>query len=151
MRENLRSDIIMFGALAGVLGNIPKTILAWIFSYFGWLKYNFFHISAGYFVDAQFLDNPLSLLTGIIVDNLDAAFFGAILYFMLRKTGGDYAEFKGFFFGALLYVVIFGTFMSLDLTRASILTPLPNFLMLFPHAIYGVVTAWIIKKYGVGI
>lgn len=148
MREVFRDDIIIFGALAGILGNIPKTILGWLFSIFGWVRYTFCHIAAGYFVDAKFLDNPVSLAAGFITDYIVAAFLGTIMYYLLRKTGAEYAELKGIFFGGLLYVVVFGTFMSLNLTRASLLTPLPNLLMFFPHAVYGIITCWILKKYG---
>lgn len=148
MDEKFRNDIIIFGAVAGLLGNIPKTILAWIFYYFGWLRYTFIHIAGGYFVGAQFLDHPVSLATGTITDYINASILGVAMYYMLRRTGPDYAEVKGLFFGGFLYIVLFGAFMSLDLTRATLITPLPNFLLLFPHVLFGVTTCWILKKYG---
>lgn len=143
----MTKDTIIFGAIAGILGNIPKTILAWIFHYFGLLKYTFAHIAAGYFVPAKFLDNHISLLTGFIADYTTAALFGFIMYLMLRKFGTDYAEFKGIGFGAVLYLIFYGAFMALDITRASLITPLPNLILFFPHILYGAVTCWIIKHY----
>lgn len=142
-----KKDLIIFGALAGLLGNIPKTIIAWIFHYLGWLRYTFAHIAAGYFVDAQFLDNPVALLTGFIADYVNAAFFGVIMYYLLKKTGLDYAELKGLAFGAFLYLLFYGAFMALDITRASLLTPLPNLLLFIPHVIFGASTCWLIKRY----
>lgn len=141
------NDTIIFGAIAGLLGNVPKTIIAWILHYFGLLRYTFIHIAAGYFVDKKFIDNPVSLLTGFIADYTNAAFFGVIMYYLLQKTGVDYAELKGLGFGAFLYLIFYGAFMALNITRASLLTPLPNLLLFFPHIIYGLLTCWIIKKY----
>lgn len=148
MKTDFKSDIISFGSFAGIIGNIPKTIIAEIFRFLGWTRYSFIHIAAGYFVDAKFLDSPVAVATGLITDFLTAALLGVLMYAMLRSTGFDFAKTKGFFFGAILYVVLFGTFMSLDLTRASLLTPLPNFLLFFPHTIFGIVTCWVLEKYG---
>lgn len=138
-------DSIIFGALAGLVGNIPKTVIAWIFHYFGSLRYTFIHIADGYFVDARFIDNPVSLLTGFIADYVNAGFFGVIMYFMLRKTGTDYAELKGVFFGAFLYLIFYGSFMALDITRASLLTPLPNLLLFFPILFIELLHAGLLK------
>jgi len=140
-------DTIIFGAVAGILGNIPKTLIAWLFHSLGYLRYTFIHIAAGYFVPREFIDNPVSLLTGFIADYTNAAFFGVVMFVMLQKSGMDYAELKGLGFGAFLYLIFYGAFMALDITRASLLTPLPNLLLFFPHVIYGAVTCWILKRY----
>jgi hypothetical protein len=143
----MTKDTIILGALAGLLANIPKTIIAWIFHSFGLLRYTFIHIAAGYFVPAEFIDNPVSLLTGFIADFTTAAFLGVIMLLIIRWSGTDYAELKGLGMGAFLYIIFYGAFMALDITRASLLTPLPNLLLFFPHIIYGAATCWIIKKY----
>ncbi|KJS80943.1 MAG: hypothetical protein JM58_18145 [Peptococcaceae bacterium BICA1-8] len=143
----MKRDTIVFGALAGLIGNIPKTIIAWLFHLLGYLEYTFIHIAAGYFVPAKFIDNPVALATGFIADYTNAAFFGIIMYLMLQKTGTDYAVVKGLSFGAFVYLVFYGAFMALDITRASLLTPLPNLLLFFPHIIYGAVTCWFIRRY----
>ena len=74
-------DWIIFGVLAGFVGNIVKEALAWILYAFGWVRYTFVHIGAGYFVDAEFIDNPVSLLTGFIAD------------WVVAGTIGDYSLF----------------------------------------------------------
>jgi len=145
--RTLTGDTIIFGAIAGMLGNIPKTIIAWIFHYFGWLRYTFIHIAAGYFVDAKFLDNPVSLATGVLADFISAGLFGAGMYYVLKKTGFTFAVSKGFAFGSFLYLLFYGALMALDITRASLLTPLPNLLLFFPHMLYGATTCWILQKY----
>lgn len=140
-------DTIIAGAVAGLIGNIPKTVIAWIFHFAGVLRYTFIHIAAGYFVPARFIDNPVSLTMGFIADYTTAAFFGFLMHLMLKKYGTDYAVLKGVGCGALLYLLFYGAFMALDITRASLLTPLPNLLLFFPHIIYGGTTCWLLKRY----
>ncbi len=113
------------------------------------MKYTFIHIAAGYFVPVDFIDSPVSLATGFIADYTMAAVIGFAIYLLLKKTGIDYAVIKGVAFGAFIYLICYGAFMALDITRASLLTPLPNLLLFFPHIVFGGFTAWIIKRYSI--
>ncbi len=140
-------DTMIVGTFAGLIGNIPKTVIAWIFHFSGVLRYTFVHIAAGYFVPVQFIDNPVSLVIGFIADYTIAAVLGVVMYLTLKKFGTDYAVLKGLAFGAFLYLIFYGAFMALDITRASLLTPLPNLLLLFPHMIFGGTTCWLLKRY----
>ncbi len=140
-------DTIIVGAVAGLIGNIPKTIIAWILHLMGVLRYTFIHIAAGYFVSAQYIDNPVSLIMGFIADYTSAAVLGFVMYLMLKKFGTDYAVLKGLGCGAFLYLIFYGAFMALDITRANLLTPLPNLLLLFPHMVFGGTTCWLLKRY----
>ena len=146
MREVFRDDIIIFGPWPEYWAIFPKRF--WLAVQHFWLGKVYFCHCRRLLCGCKFLDKPVSLAAGFITDYIVAAFLGTIMYYLLRKTGAEYAELKGLFFGGLLYVVVFGTFMSLNLTRASLLTPLPNLLMFFPHAVYGIITCWILKKYG---
>lgn len=57
--EELFADPIILGAVAGVIGNIPKTILTITFYYFGWVRYTFSQLAAGLFMKQEVLSNPL--------------------------------------------------------------------------------------------
>ncbi|HHX76730.1 MAG TPA: hypothetical protein GX697_00045, partial [Firmicutes bacterium] len=105
------------------------------------------HIAAGFYYSAENLNAPLSMVTGYITDWTIAAVFGIILLLILRKTGTDYAIFKGVGYGSLFYVVAFGIGMALDITRATLVTPLPDFLLLMVHLVIGGVTGWVLEKY----
>ncbi len=131
-----------------MVGNIPKTMLTWAFHFLGWTRYTFEHITAGYFVSTKFLDNPISLVMGFLGDYTLSGFFGVIMYLMLKTTGTDYAKLKGIAFGFFVWIVFFGILMALDVTRTSILTPLPNLLLLAPNAVFGLTTCWFIERYG---
>jgi hypothetical protein len=65
----------------------------------------------------------------------------------MRFTGPDYGIIKGTVVGALFYVIIYGGLMSLNVTRVSLLTPLPNLILYFPHLAFGAVAGWVIERY----
>ncbi len=141
------TDTILAGALAGWMGNIAKEILTWTFHFLGWVRYTFVHIAAGFYYSVENLDAPLSLVTGAITDWTIAAVFGILLLHILRYTGTDYAVFKGIAFGSLVYIITFGIGMAMDITRATLITPLPDFLLLMAHLLIGAVTAWALRRF----
>ncbi len=140
-------DTIVAGALAGWMGNVVKEALTWTFYLMGWTRYTFVHIAAGFYYSAENLNAPLSLVTGAITDWTIATTFGVMLLLILRYTGTDYAVFKGIAFGSLFYVLAFGIGMALDITRATLVTPLPDFLLLMAHLVIGGVAGWALEKY----
>ncbi|MFP4017427.1 MAG: hypothetical protein ACLFUI_10395 [Halanaerobiales bacterium] len=75
-------DTIIFGLLAGFVGNIPKTLLAWTFHFLGKLRYTFAHIAAGAFVGKDLLDNPVAMATGFAADWIIAGFIGVIAFIL---------------------------------------------------------------------
>lgn len=91
----MTKDTIIFGGLMGILGNISKIIITWSIHWLGYSTYTFEHIAAGYFVSQAYIKAPISLIIGFLADITVAAFFGVIMYIMLRKTGTDYAVIFG--------------------------------------------------------
>lgn len=146
----MRRDLVATGVLWGLVGNLFKEAAVWPLHWLGWVRYTFVHIAAGYFVDQKMIDNPVALATGFLTDFTLAAVLGVLLYYLLRRTGGDYAILKGAVYGLITYALFYGLLMALDVTRASLLTPLPNLLLAFPHALYGVCTAYFLRRYGMG-
>lgn len=143
----MRRDSIIEGALAGVAANIAKEVLTWAMHFAGWVRYTFVHIAAGYFVDAKFLDSPVSLAIGFLNDFTVSAILGVFTLYLLKATGRDYAVIKGIGFGLLTYIIFYGLLMAMDVTRASLLTPLPNLLLFIPHVIFGGLTAFLLEHY----
>ena len=140
-------DLVTFGALAGFIGNIPKIVVGWIFHFLGYLRYTFEHIAAGLFVPSTFLDNPVSIAIGVITDWIIAGIMGIFILWLIRKTKGNYPIIKGLFISSAIYVFFYGAGMAVNITRASLLTPLPNLLLLFPHLLFGATVGWFIKKF----
>ncbi|NLM46886.1 MAG: hypothetical protein GX200_08810 [Firmicutes bacterium] len=140
-------DTIIAGCLAGWIGNVVKEAMVWTFYFLGWIRYSFVHIAAGFYYSAENLAAPLSLVTGAITDWTIAAYFGTLLLLVLRFTGTDYAIIKGIAYGSLFYFIAFGIGMALNLSRATLVTPLPDFLLLLTHLVMGGVTGWALEKY----
>lgn len=143
----MTKDTIILGTIAGFIGNIFKEVLSWIFYFLGYLRYTFVHIAAGTLISKEFLDNPISLAVGFIADFILAGTVGVFTLLLIRRTGNDYPIYKSIIFSLLLYVIVFGALMSLNITKISLQTPLPNFLQLFPHLFFGLGMGLIIKKY----
>lgn len=141
-------DTIILGSISGIIANLLKTIIAWVFNILGLTKFTFIHINAGYFVDERFVKTPIGLATGVIGDFTMAAFLGVLIVLTLKLTGTDYAIIKGAGFGSVSYIFLFGIGMALDVTRVSIMTPLPNLILFFPQIVFGALTSWIAVKYG---
>ncbi|NLZ39163.1 MAG: hypothetical protein GX893_06105 [Firmicutes bacterium] len=140
-------DLFLAGFLAGWAGNIVKEIMTCFFYFMGWVKYTFVHIAAGIYYSLENIDAPFSLVTGAITDWAFAGAFGVLLALLLRYFGPAYAVFKGIALGALVYALAFGVGMALDITRVSLTTPLPDFLLLLSHLALGAVSGWVLEKY----
>ncbi len=135
--NNLLEDNVILGILAGLIGNIPKELIAWAFHFTGYLRYTFMHIAAGAFVSKEFIDDPVSLVIGAISDWIMVGFIGVITVYFIRFTGNRYPVIKSVFVSSLFYIILYGALMALDVTRASLLTPLPNLLLFIPHLALG--------------
>lgn len=147
--EEFMKDDIMLGVLAGFVGNIPKEIITWLLHFLGYLRYTFVHIAAGTFVPKEFIDNPISLVTGAIADWIMVGIIGTVTVYFIKYTDYRFPIIKSIFLSSAFYILLYGALMALDVTRASLLTPLPNLLLFIPHLAMGIGIGWFIKKYQV--
>ena len=143
----MRQDSVVMGALAGLAGNLAKEFIVWPMYFLGWVHYPFVFLAASFFVDRSSIRNPLALAKGFITDYAIAAILGIALLYLLRRTGKDYALFKGLLLGLFVHIGLYGLVMALRATRITILTPLPNLLLVIPHVVFGMVAAWVLKRW----
>ncbi|MCK8816971.1 hypothetical protein MWH28_06235 [Natroniella sulfidigena] len=148
MKKDLFSDPIALGSIAGIVGNIPKEILAIIFYSFGWKRYTFTHLAAGLFVPKEFLANPLALIVGFVTDFTVAGLLGVLLAYIIKNTGNIYPTFKGLLIGLVSYIFICGLILKSGITSVNSAIPLAKFSALLLHIIFGIVSGWFIKCYG---
>lgn len=143
----MQKDIILFGGLVGIIGNIPKEILAWGLYFLGWIKYTFDHICAGIYVSLVYLHEPLGVLLGITVDFVQAGIFGVSILYILKKTGVEHHwVLKGFALGFGMFLICFGALRLMMSPKIIISTPLENLLYLPPNVLFALTTPWFIKR-----
>ncbi|GAB6137927.1 hypothetical protein JCM15060_11160 [Halanaerobaculum tunisiense] len=82
------------------------------------------------------------------VDFTVAALLGVLLVYIIRLTGNDYEIYKGLLIGLASFIFLYGIMVRTSLTSGNLATPLPNFLGLLLHIIFGLVSGWVIKQYG---
>ena len=140
-------DTVIFGALAGIVGNIPKTILTLTLYYLGYIENTHAHFASGYFVNSNLINQPVSLINGYICDFFYASFLGILIYLVLQKTGMDYALLKGFFIGGFIHVVNNGVLIFAGINENNLTSPLEGLLLIFPEIIFALTACWFIRKY----
>lgn len=142
----MTKNVFLIGTVAGIIGNLAKEIMAWIFYLLGLVEYAFCHFCAGVFISPHQLREPLSVLIGMFMDYTVASFFGLICYYIYLMTGGGYHLLRGFGFGGLMFLVCYGVLSSLF----SVVVhepPLTVFFYLIPNLLYGLTMMAFIRWY----
>ncbi|WP_041667272.1 hypothetical protein [Acetohalobium arabaticum] len=120
-----------------------------IFKYLGLVKYNFTQMTAGIFVRESALSSPFALAVGLVSDFAVASLLGIILVYIMRMTGKDYPISKGFLYGVMIHIVVYGLAKTLNITSVELLNPVSNFIVLFPNITFGIFSALFIERYGI--
>ena len=141
-------DTIVFGGLAGAVGNILKETMAWSLYFWGLIKYTFVHFCAGIVINPDtYVKDPLSVVVGIMIDFLIAAIFSLAMYLVMRRTGTDYWVIKGLGLGIFVFLICYGVLRpAISIKIES--SPFTALMYIFPNLTYGVATCWFLQKYG---
>ena len=141
-------DTILFGGTAGVIGNIGKEVITWVFYYLGLTRYTFEHFCAGIYVSPAHLNEPAAFLLGFLTDFTFAAIFGITILIIIKKTGTDFWIIKGLVFGIGIYVLCYGILRPLISSKVIIQAPLTNLLFIIPNLLFGLIVSWFIHRFG---
>lgn len=144
----MTKDSLVFGGLAGVIGNIFKEAITWGLYFGRVLNYTFVHFCAGVVINpASQIKDPISIIIGIIIDYTVAASFSVAMYLIMRKTGTDHWLLKSLFFGMMVFIICYGILRpAISIKIES--PPLVALMYLIPNLAYGVGTCWFLNKYG---
>ncbi|WP_028307152.1 hypothetical protein [Desulfitibacter alkalitolerans] len=141
----MRKDVIIFGSLAGIIGNVVKLIVSLPLYYTGLIDKTYIHIASGYYSDEN-LECFFAFINGLLTDLIYAAFLGVLFYLALRYTDMKYAKLKGILFGGFIHVVNNGVLVFEGFNKA--LFDDPNaFFLFFPTIIFGLTTCWAIERF----
>ncbi|MBI2873448.1 MAG: hypothetical protein HYY09_00025 [Firmicutes bacterium] len=141
-------DRTTLGGVAGLVGTIPQLILNFISVQIGFGEFYAFQVSASIFVVERMTLTPMGLIIGGFTWILTAAFFGAILARLIDLEGEDFWWIKGLLFGSVLFIVLFGILFNLGAGRIVPLDPQSKVSALAENALYGIVTAYFIVRWG---
>ncbi len=143
----LKQDVLIFGAIAGIIGNIVKLILVFILHSIGFIQYSFGHIAAGYFVQLNDVNSLPSLINGYFSDFIYAGILGIIIYIILRNTSFYLAEVKGVIFGGAIHLMNNGILLFSQINSVHDLPAQTHLMLLFPSMLFGLITCIILKRY----
>lgn len=144
-------DTLVFGSLAGIIGNIFKEVLTWVFYGLGMLKFTFVHLCSGMVVNPEYVKSPLGLTLGFLIDYTLAATFGIVIYALLKRTGACFIVLKGLFFGIVIFLICYSMIRPIFSSIKGNTDPLTVLLYLLPNFIYGITTSLFIKKYDTSV
>ncbi len=142
----MKEDPIIAGATAGLIANIAKDAGNLISILLNWTNYYYWHLAASIFVEPESVKKPGALFLGFLGDNIIAATFGIILYYLISYTGKRFFIIKGLGLSWLLWVFLFGAVINLDIVRITPTDIGTNLSAFLNHSLFGIVSALLLKK-----
>lgn len=143
----MTKDGLIFGGLAGIVGNVLKEVLTWVSYGVGAINYTFTHMCSGLVVSSEYVKTPLGLTLGVLVDFTVAAVFGVAIHMILEKTGTRHIVLKGLLFGILIYLFCYSIMRPNFSSIKGYIDPVSVSLYISANGVYGITTSWFIKKY----
>jgi len=140
-------DRIILGAISGIVGGKAVRIMNKI-NYnigVGDIRYNL--MAAELFLPKKDTKKSQANLLGGLVNNINSAFFGIILTYLLGVTGKDYKIIKGMGIGTLTWIMIDGLIGS-QILKIKSRKPLAPTVRLLEHLFGGAFIAALITKLG---
>ena len=133
----MTNDIFTFGAIAGIIANIPVNIFDYILYRLQINKVFIWQISASAFVERKDIKTTLGLIIGAVNDYIMAGIKGVFVMYLLYFTGEEFYIFKGIAAGLFFWVAFFGTALRLKIARIDPVEPITNLTHLAWHVLMG--------------
>ncbi len=142
-------DTITLGAIAGLIGTIPQLLFHFIFWQIGYVKYFSFQLTGSVFLTRELTKTPLGQFIGGFVWLSLASFMGVIIAYLFVFTGKDNWWLKGLMANVIImFISTYGFIYNLGGAKIVPYDIKTNLIVLLSSLIYGVVTPYIIVKWG---
>ncbi len=143
----MKSDPVICGALAGIIGTLAKEIVDFLSVTIGWSKYLYWNLAASVFVLPKDVHQPGALIIGGLADIIVGSFWGIVLFYIIKFSGRSYSYIKGLGIGWLIWLSLFGAVVNLHVVRITptdIGTTLSAFV---EHSAFGLTATWFINQF----
>jgi hypothetical protein len=139
-------DKFVIGGLVGVLSKAAMDIFQipmWVMKV---IKHPVYHYAASLFLDSKMLHQTLpGIVTGILVDYVYSVFLGVLFVHLVKFTGMRNLIYKGFIFGAFLWLFSFGGLRSLPIVKLREVLAEQVLYYFFLHLLFGLALGLSVK------
>ncbi len=143
-------DTLTLGTIAGTLGTGAMHILSVLFLKLNLIRITTLQVSSAIFIDWSQVNTPLGIIIGIIVHIIIGAAGGVLLAYFIRFSGKDFYYIKGLALAGFMLLVgmgliipVIGIVPQLKQEVATV------FFHILYYLVYGLVTSYIIARYGI--
>lgn len=142
-------DTITIGCIAGIIATASFLTVNYLFKLLGFQFTSTWEATASIFLSVNLIHTPLGYFIGFLGQYVIGASGGIVMAYVIRFTGYDYYLLKGLGVGAFFWVVTVGIIGKLiNLTPQFADETVTSFLIVLDLAIFGVMSVFIITKYG---
>lgn len=144
------NDIIIVGAVAGLVADGVMDILEAVLVKFKILKYSLDLMAAGMIIQHPvYLKSGLGHLVGYLAGAALSMIVGVVFVYLMKKMGPRWLIVKGMIYGWIVWFLIYGGVASgLKVTYLYDYNPVQALLQLAFHMIYGALIAGVVAKLG---
>lgn len=141
------NNLATLGLVAGILGNIPKTIVCRILNRKGISKLKCSDLLAGVFLPAKQVNTKEGYVFSIMSDFLIAGLNGISFVYFLNYIGKKHAIFKGCLTGLSIFGFNRGIVVKFGRGKVYPKDITTNLIMALTSSIWGISTAYLTKDF----
>lgn len=141
-------DRVALGAIAGIIGAIPQTVLNLISKAVGFSKTYSFTLAGGIFLKGKVTEDPGGILLGTLLWLFTSAFIGFLTVLFFQRTGKDYWWLKGPLLTiVVVHLFIFGFAFNMAETKIIPVDIATNISIFFENLVFGVATGYLAARW----
>ncbi|MCL6638223.1 MAG: hypothetical protein K6T80_00900 [Firmicutes bacterium] len=141
-------DRLILGVLAGLGGNIAKTIIVEIAKRCNLAEIDGPEKAAGMLVPPYKIADPVGKAVGYLADNVVASMLGIVTVYGLSISGKDKAVLKGALTGQAMWAMFYGVLANMGATKVQPVSPKSVLSEFAGHTAYGALTAYLATRLG---
>ncbi|HHW10916.1 MAG TPA: hypothetical protein GXX29_13195 [Firmicutes bacterium] len=137
VEEKNDQDIVITGAIIGILADVVKLGVNYIMYLAGFTKVVFWQLVATRFLAKQYLFNPAAYFVGAVADITITASLGILFYIFIRLMGKRHLWIKAIGFAMFIWTVLFGTLLDQSIAEKLPQTASAVIVTIVAHFCYG--------------